>query len=114
MKGKAQTGVLGVVVLTRILLAIVSVTYLWGQPLIQKNVDRAQVNLVLEKLDELNDAILYTASTGSNSIIDLDLTNSVFLIDYDNNRAIYETYSTVPIIASIEEVPINYYELAVE
>ncbi len=114
MVNKAQTGILGIVILTALLLGIVSVTFLWGQPLIQKNVDRAQVNLIMSKLDEINDAILYTSSTGSNSIIDLDLTTSTFVVDTDNNRIVYETYSTVPIISSTTEVPINYYELAQE
>lgn len=109
---KCQTGILGVVILTGIVLAIISVTYVWGQPLIQKNVDRAQVNQALEKIEEINDAILYTSSTGSNSIVNLDLTKSTFLVDADNNRVVIETTSTVPIVASVEEVPINYYELA--
>ncbi|MBN1923566.1 MAG: hypothetical protein JW791_02285 [Nanoarchaeota archaeon] len=110
----AQTGILGIVILTAILLVIVSVTFLWGQPLIQKNVDRANINLIMDKMDEINDAVLYTASTGSNSIVDLDLSASSFVVDTDNNRVVYETYSTVPIIASTQEVPVNYYELAEE
>jgi len=112
--GKAQTSILGVVIITGIVLALVSVTYIWGQPLIQKNVDRAHTNLVMDKMDEIDDAILYTSSTGSNSVVDLDLSTSTFVIDAPNNRIIYQTYSTVPIIASVTEVPINYYELATE
>lgn len=108
----AQTGVLGMVVLTGIVIVIISITFMWGQPLIQKNVDKAQINMVMEKLDEINDAIIYTASTGSNNIVSLDLTNSAFLIDESSNRIMYQTYSSVPIISGTEEVPINYYELA--
>jgi len=112
MRNKAQVGVLSVVLLTGIVLSIVSVTYLWGQPLIEKNVDKSHINAVLEKLDEIDDAIQYTINSGSNTVIDLDLSDTYFIIDSDNNRLIVETFSSVPMISSVEEVPINYYELS--
>lgn len=112
MAGKAQSEILGTVILTGVLIVVVTITFMWGQPLIQKNIDRTEVNTAIDKLEEISDAILYTASTGSNNVVRLDLTSASFLVDELNNRIILETYSGVPIIASTEELPINYYELA--
>ncbi|VVB74533.1 Uncharacterised protein [Candidatus Tiddalikarchaeum anstoanum] len=109
---KSQSEVLGTVVLTGILLLVVSITFLWGQPLIQKNIDKGQINTIMEKLNEINDAVISTASTGSNNIVELDLTTSAILLDELNNKIIMTTTSSVPVIASNTELPINYYELA--
>jgi hypothetical protein len=110
--GKAQSEILGTIVLTGILLVIVAVTFLWGTPIIQKNIDKGSMNLIIQKIGEINSAITYTASTGSNSVVELDLRTSSLLVDTENNRLIIEATSSVPIIASIDEMPINYYELA--
>ncbi len=109
---RAQTGIMGVVVLTGIVLAIISVAYLWGKPLIQKSIDKAKVNIVEQKLYEIDDAIKYTASTGSNSVVDLNIAGGTFSVDEYNNRIVYTITSSVPVASTSSEVPINFYELA--
>ncbi len=109
---KAQTGVMGMVILTGIVLVIISVAYLWGKPLVQKNIDKAKLNIVEQKLYEIDDAIKYTASTGSNSVVDLNIGGATFSVDEYNNRIVYTITSSVPVASTSSEVPINFYELA--
>jgi hypothetical protein len=109
---KAQVSILGVVILIGIVMALVSVTYIWAGPLITKNIDKANVNSVISFMNNLNEDILYVASTGSSRVISANIGQASFIINPDNNQIIVEMSSTVPMINSVTESPINFYELA--
>ncbi len=109
---KAQGGVVGTVILTTIVLLVISTTYLWGRPIIQKNIDQARMSTVLQNMKDLDNAIKYTASTGSNTVLEINLDNSALIINEEDNYVMYETKTTIPLVASTEQVPLNYYELA--
>lgn len=109
---KGQVSILGVVILTGIVMGLVSATYIWAGPLITKNLDKANVNSVINFMNNLNEDILYVASTGSSRVINANLGESSFVIDSVNNQIIVELSSTVPMINSVTEAPINFHELA--
>ncbi|MDD4353522.1 MAG: hypothetical protein PHN56_03630 [Candidatus Nanoarchaeia archaeon] len=109
---KGQVSILGVVILTGIVMGLVSVTYVWAGPLITKNIDKANVNSVISFMNNLNEDILYVASTGSSRVISASLGEASFIIDAENNQVIIEMSSSVPMINSVTESPINFHELA--
>lgn len=111
MYKQAQSTILGVVILTGLILSVVSISYLWGQPLVEKSMDKNNVNLLIDNLKEINDLIIYTVNSGSNTISKLNLNGDSFLIDEINNRLVIKTEATIPVINTIKEVPINTYEL---
>ena len=109
---KGQVSILGVVILTGIVIGLVSVTYVWAGPLITKNIDKANVNSIINFMNNLNEDILYVASTGSSRVISASLGQATFVIDSESNQVIVEMSSTVPMINSVTEAPINFNELA--
>jgi hypothetical protein len=109
---KGQVSILGVVILTGIVMGLVSATYVWAGPLITKNLDKTNVNNVLTFMNNLNEDILYVASTGSSRVINTNLGESSFIIDAVSNQIVVELSSTVPMINSVTETPINFHELA--
>lgn len=109
---KCQSSVLGVVILTGIVIALVSAAYVWAGPLITKNVDKANVNAVISFMKDLNDDILYVSSTGSSKVVSADFGQASFVVNSENNQIVVEMSSTVPMINSVTEVPLSYTELA--
>ncbi|MFA5303736.1 MAG: hypothetical protein WC393_04340 [Candidatus Nanoarchaeia archaeon] len=109
---KGQVSILGVVILMGIVMGLVSATYVWAGPLITKNLDKANVNNVISFMNDLNDDILYVASTGSSRIVESNLGEASFVINSADNQVIVELSSTVPMINSVTEAPINFHELA--
>jgi hypothetical protein len=63
-------------------------------------------------MNNLNDDILYVASTGSSRVLTANLGQATLVIDSENNQVVAELSSSVPMINSVTEAPINFHELA--
>ncbi len=111
MANKSQASVLSVILLTGISVAILSITYLWAQPMITQNVDTLIVNNAIDFMKNLNQDIIDSARTGSSKTILANLEKGNFAIDSIGNRIIIELSSTAKIIQSNVEKPLNFYEL---
>lgn len=111
MANKSQASVLSVILLTGIAVAVLSITYLWAQPMITQNVDTSIVNNAIDFMKNLNQDIIDSARTGSSKTILANLIKGNFAIDSLGNRIIIELSSTAKVIQSNVEKPLNFYEL---
>ncbi len=114
MATKSQASVLSVILLTGIAVAVLSITYLWAQPMITRNVDTSIINNAIDLMKNLNQDIIDSARTGSSKTILANLVKGNFAIDGVGNRIIIELSSTAKIIQSNIEKPLNFYELALK
>ncbi len=111
---KAQSTVVSTVLLSGIILAIVTATFVWGQPLVQKTTDKIKVDSLTNDLSTIKDKIDHTQQTGSPSVVTLNIKDATFRISQDDNSIIVKTTTLIPVIASYNFVPLDYTELAYE
>lgn len=109
---KSQSGILSVVLLTGIILALVGAAYIWAGPLLSKNVDMANIDSIIDFLNNLNSEILYAARTGGNRVLSANMEQASLIINPLGNQIIIEASSAVPMVNSVEEIPLNFYELS--
>jgi len=110
MDRKAQATIVGSVLISGIVMALVGVTIFWGKPLIDKTTDKTHITNVINKMQEIDSIIKYVADTNSSQSVSIDLkTDDDFSIA--NNELVYKTVTQVPVIASVEWVPLNVYEM---
>jgi hypothetical protein len=111
---KAQSQILGSVLIMAIVLLVSGTAFIWGKPLIDKSTDKSKIDNLLLKMDEIDASIKQAASTGSSKKI------RVSLKDYDeisitkNGEIKFQTYIKVPVISTKDYAPLNSYELAIE
>jgi hypothetical protein len=108
---KSQMSVVGTILISGIVISIIIITYIWGRPLVQKSVDKARIDTILKRLEEIDSAITYVADTGGSRSIRFSLGEEAIRISPDDNSISFETSTVIPIIASLEWLPLNYHEL---
>lgn len=106
---KAQSSVLGTVLITGIVISIVGSVLVWGKPLIDKSTDNTHIDNIINKMMEIDSAIRYVGETGSTRNIKLSLSDESFRIV--NGEIVWETSTQVPIVATTSWAPINTYDL---
>jgi len=111
---KCQSSVLAIIILMGIIISLVSVTYIWAGPLISKNIDKSSVEKAMDFMTALNDDILYVASTGASRALSVNLGQASLVIDSSNNQVVVEMSSSVQMINSVAQVPLNFAELAMK
>ncbi len=111
---KNQSSIISTIILSGIILAIVSATFIWGQPLVQKSTDKIKVNTIINNLKTIDDKIVYTQQTGSSSVVSLNIDGATYRISPNDNSIIVKTETLIPIITSYSFIPIGYSELAYE
>ncbi len=111
---KSQSTIISTLLISGIILSIITATYVWGQPLIQKTTDKIKVDKYIEDLNLIKDKIDYTQKTGSPSEVLLNIRDASVQIKPNENSIIIKTSTRIPIISSFSYIPISYYELAYE
>lgn len=108
---KGQTTVVSTVLITGIILSLVTVTYIWGRPLIEKNSDNAKIDSVIGTLKQINQAVTNVADTGSPSElkVSLDAEEKIFL--NSDGEIVFETTTSVPLVTTTDWGPVSYIEL---
>ncbi len=107
---KCQTQIVSTVLITGLLLSVVSVTYIWGKPLIQKVSDNAKIESRINKLNEIDKAIKDVADTGSPNTIEITLENDESISINDEGELVYTTITAVPLVTTYDWGPINFVE----
>lgn len=111
---KAQSAIISTILLSSIILSIVTATFIWGQPLVQKTTDKIKIDSFTEMLETIKNAIDNAQQTGSPSQLRLDISDATIIIEPDNNAVAIKTKTVIPIITSFIFVPISYTELPFE
>ncbi len=111
---RGQSSVISTVLLSGIILAIVTATFVWGQPLVQKTTDKAKIDSMINDLNIIKDKISHTQQTGSPSVITLNINDATYRISQSDNSFLIKTNTLIPIITSYTYIPIDYTELAYE
>lgn len=108
---KAQSEIVGTVLISTLILVVVGSTFVWGRPLIDKSSDKSKLDTILLKFEELDSAIRYVASTGSSKIVSINLHEEDQLEINEDGEIELQTVMKVPIITSKDFTPLNAYEL---
>jgi len=103
---KSQVMILGAVLISGIVMAVVSATVMWGKPLIDKTTDKVHVTEIINKIAEIDRIVRHVAKTESSGSVDLTLENDE-RITIVGRELVYKTVTRVPVIASAEWVPLN-------
>jgi len=111
---KAQSAIISTVLLSGVILAIVTATYVWGQPLVQKTTDKIKIDSIVNDLTTIKNRIEHTQQTGSPSEVTLNIQNANYQISQDENGVIVKTTTLIPVITSYVYIPMDYTELAYE
>ncbi|MCW1300608.1 MAG: hypothetical protein OH335_02640 [Candidatus Parvarchaeota archaeon] len=111
---KSQTQIVTAILLTLVIITAITGTYLWGNPLIQKNTDKMHIDFLIKKLQEIDTAIRYVAETGASRSIRVDLGNDrIYIVPTEQSTEsgfMFETMTRIPIITSSDWIPINSLE----
>ncbi len=110
INNKSQTQIISTVLITGLLLSVISVTYVWGKPLIQKVSDNAKIESRINKLSEIDKAIKDVADTGSPNTLKISLEDEESLSVNDDGELVYKTITTVPLVTTYDWGPINFVE----
>lgn len=106
---KAQGAIVGTVLISSIIIGIVSVSYLWGKPLIDKSTDKVRINSLISIMKNIEGSIESVTQGGSRTI-NLGLeSNEEFRVE--SNKITLITHTSVPIITTLNWAPLNTYEL---
>ncbi len=111
---KAQSAIISTILLSSIILSIVTATFIWGQPLVQKTTDKIKIDTLTEMLKTIKNGIDNAQQTGSPSQVQLDISGATVIIKPDDNAIAVKTKTTIPIITSYTFVPLSYTELPFE
>ncbi|MBD3311929.1 hypothetical protein GF352_00515 [archaeon] len=111
---RGQSAIISTVLLSGIILAIVSATFIWGQPLVQKTTDKVKIDTIVDDLTLIKDNIEHTQQTGSPSVVNLNIQDATYHIMPDENGIVVRTTTLIPVITSYTYIPISYTELAYE
>ncbi len=106
---KGQSTVVSSVLISGIIISIISLTYIWGRPLIQKTTDKSNIDTAKSDLLTIKDYIIEAASSGNTKRYDINLDNNEILKVTD--KISFETITTIPIVSSVDWSPLNSYEL---
>lgn len=105
---KAQADIISTVLIVIIAIGLVSSTYLWGLPLIQKRQDAALAERVSNyftqkenSLSSLPNLIEYVANTGSEETFSLDV-NGLWVLDQNQNSITFTFFSRASVIGSTD------------
>lgn len=109
---KAQSQILGAVLITAIVLLVSGSAFIWGKPLIDKSTDKSKIDSILLKLDEIDSAIKQAASTGSSKSIKATLNEQDELSVTRDGEIKFTTYALIPVISTKDFAPLNSYELS--
>ncbi|MBR9679183.1 MAG: hypothetical protein GON13_02865 [Nanoarchaeota archaeon] len=111
---KAQSQILGAVLITAIVMLVSGSAFVWGKPLIDKSTDKSKVDGLLLKMSEIDSAIKQAASTGSSKTVKVRLQEHDELSVSNDGGLKFKSYILVPVISTKDYAPLNSYELAVE
>ncbi|MDD5417939.1 MAG: hypothetical protein PHW96_03605 [Candidatus Nanoarchaeia archaeon] len=109
---KAQSNILAVVLMSGIAIVIVSAVLVWGKPLIDKSSDKISMQNIINTLQNVDEKIVYVASnTGSQRLrVDVSGLSEIYLDEADNS-IVFRSITRMPLVGSVEWVPLNTYEL---
>lgn len=111
---RAQTAIISTILLSGVILAIVTATYVWGQPLVQKTTDKIKIDSIVNDLTTIKNRIEHTQQTGSPSEVTLNIQDANYQISPDENGIIVKATTLIPVITSYAYIPMDYTELAYE
>lgn len=111
---RGQSAIISTVLLSGIILAIVTATFVWGQPLVQKTTDKVKIDTMVDDLTLIKDKIEHTQQTGSPSVVNLNIQDATYYVLPDENAVMIKTTTLIPVITSYTYIPISYTELAYE
>lgn len=78
---RGQSNVVGAVLITALLVAGIGSTFIWGIPLIEKNRDRATINIAEDSLSNLNRKITAVARQGGTRTVSFELQDGLLTIE---------------------------------
>jgi hypothetical protein len=112
---KSQTQIVTAILLTLVILTAVTGTYLWGNPLVQKNMDKVHIDSLVKKLEEIDSAIKYVSDTGASRSVKVNLgSDKIYIVPTETSIEsgfMFEATTKIPIITSSEWIPINSLEM---
>jgi len=108
---KSQTSVISTVLITGIVITVVTLTYIWGKPLLQKNMDNAKINSIINMLKQIDRAIQDVADTTSPNQLKIELSADESLSVNPDGELIFKTITSVPLVTTYDWGPINHVEL---
>src|SRR3972149_2155869 len=111
---RAQTQILGAVLITAILLLVSGSAFIWGKPLIDKSTDKSKIDGLVLKMAEIDSAIKQAASTGSSKNLKIRISESDEVSVTNDGEIRMITYTQVPVISTKDFAPLNSYELSVK
>lgn len=108
---KAQQTILGAVLVTGIVILLIFVAFVWGRPLIQKNLDMSRILGLIKTMEEVDSSIRYVAESGATKSVEISLENSVLKILPDEilegNDIQVDAQTLMPIVSYVTWVPLN-------
>ncbi|MFA5405801.1 MAG: hypothetical protein WC307_00380 [Candidatus Nanoarchaeia archaeon] len=111
---RGQSAIISTILLSGIILSIVTATYIWGQPLIQKTTDKIKIDKIIDDLTIIYERLDHTQQTGSPSEVTLNVQEATYQISQEDNAILVKATTLIPVITSFSYVPISYTELAYE
>jgi len=111
---RGQSAIISTVLISGIILSIVTATYIWGQPLVQKTTDKVKIDSITSDLELIKENIDHTQKTGSPTSVTLNIQDATYSISESDNAIYVKTTTLIPVVTSYTYVPISYTELAYE
>ncbi len=87
---KAQSTIIGFILITAIAVVIISATLFWSRPLIEKAQDQQEVNRMEQKFLELHNAIKSVASGQGSLSLPFDIQRGMIALNSNNNTINYQ------------------------
>lgn len=113
---RAQQTVLGAILVTGIVIALVFLAFVWGRPLIQKNLDMTKILGLIDTVEEIDTTIRFVAETGTSKTVDVNLDKTALRVMQDElllerNNIQFEVGTFMPIVSYVMWVPLNTNDL---
>ena len=113
---RAQQTVLGAILVTGIVIVLVFLAFVWGRPLIQKNLDMTKILTMIDTTEEIDTTIRFVAETGTSKTVDVNLDKVALRIIPDEvmkgrNDLQFEVGTFMPIVSYVMWVPLNTNDL---
>lgn len=99
---RAQSTIIGFLLITLIALVIVGATFFWGKPLIERSLDFDELSRLENRMLELHTAIKKVANEQSQATVPFTITKGTLALDPKDNEIIFEANLDVPIAVGRE------------
>jgi hypothetical protein len=92
---KAQSTIIGFILITALAVAIISATLFWSRPLIERAQAQQEINNMEQKFIELHNAIKKVAAGQGSLSLPFDIQSGMIALNNNNNTINYEGYFDV-------------------